>query len=53
MLSESVSRIYKSLTEGPLTFRVLGFLGGLAMIVSNGLAILERIFSFQLPGAIM
>lgn len=33
--------------EGPLTFRVMGFLGGLAMIVSNGLAILERFFSFN------
>ena len=38
---------------GPLTFRMLGFLGGWAMIISNGLGIVDRFFSFNFPGALI
>jgi hypothetical protein len=42
-LNASAVKIQKARADGPLTFQMLGFLlGGLAMIVSNGIAILER-----------
>jgi hypothetical protein len=52
-LNASAAKIQKARADGPLTFRMLGFIGGLAMIVSNGIAILERFFSFNFTGAII
>jgi hypothetical protein len=51
--NHAAQTIQQAQTEGPLTFRILGFLGGLAMIVSNGLAILERFFSFSFARSLM
>lgn len=39
---QSAEAVMKASADGPLTFRMLGFLGGIAMVVSNGIAILER-----------
>jgi hypothetical protein len=52
-INSSTEKIKKARAEGPLTFRTLGFLGGLAMIISNGLAILDRFFSFNFAGAMI
>jgi hypothetical protein len=52
-VNASAAKIKKARAEGPLTFRMLGFIGGLAMIVSNGIAILERFFSFNFTGAMI
>ena len=52
-LNAASAKINQARAEGPLTFRMLGFIGGLAMIVSNGLAILERFFSFNFAGALI
>ncbi|GAX17300.1 hypothetical protein FisN_10Lh163 [Fistulifera solaris] len=51
--NQAAQTIQQAQKEGPLTFRILGFLGGLAMIVSNGLAILERFFSFSFARSLM
>jgi hypothetical protein len=53
MLNASAEQIRKALAEGPMTYRVMAFIGGLAMIVSNGIAILSRLFSFQFAGAVI
>jgi hypothetical protein len=53
LVNASAEKIRQARADGPLTFRMLGFLGGLAMILSNGLAILERFFSFNLAGALI
>jgi hypothetical protein len=53
MVNASTEQFKKALAEGPITFRVMAFIGGLAMIVSNGIAILNRIFSFQFAGAMI
>jgi COPI associated protein len=52
-LNAAGAKIIQARDEGPLTFRMLGFIGGLAMIVSNGLAILERFFSFNFAGSLI
>jgi len=36
-----------------LTFRMMGFVGGIAMVISNGLAILDRFMGFNWPGALI
>ena len=36
-----------------LTFRMMGFVGGIAMIISNGLAILDRFMGFNWTGALI
>jgi COPI associated protein/EF-hand domain pair len=53
LVNAASAKIQEARAEGPLTFRMLGFIGGLAMIVSNGLAILERFFSFNFAGALI
>ena len=52
-VNASAEKIQQARKEGPLTFRMLGFVGGLAMIVSNGIAILDRFFSFNFAGAMI
>ena len=46
-IHHAAQTIQKAQQDGPLTFRMMGFLGGLAMIVSNAFAIFERFFSFN------
>lgn len=52
-VNESADKIKKARASGPLTFRMLGFLGGLAMCVSNGLAIVDRFFGFNFAGSLI
>lgn len=52
-VNDASAKIQAARADGPLTFRMLGFIGGLAMIVSNGLAILERFFSFSFASALI
>ena len=52
-VNESADKIKKARADGPLTFRMLGFLGGLAMIVSNSISFLDRFFSFNYSGFII
>jgi hypothetical protein len=52
-VNATAEKIQKARADGPLTFRMLGFIGGLAMIVSNGIAVLERFFSFNFTGAMI
>mmetsp|Transcript_1509 Transcript_1509/g.2109 ORF Transcript_1509/g.2109 Transcript_1509/m.2109 type:complete len:253 (-) Transcript_1509:286-1044(-) len=52
-VNASADKIKAARAEGPLTFRMLGFLGGLAMVFSNGIAILDRFFSFNYSGFII
>eukprot|EP00934_Nitzschia_sp_Nitz4_P003910 Nitzschia sp. Nitz4//scaffold32_size149145//59066//59968//NITZ4_002877-RA/size149145-augustus-gene-0.36-mRNA-1//1//CDS//3329548063//3900//frame0 len=52
IINQSAAKIKKARVDGPLTFRTLGFIGGLAMIVSNGLGILDRFFSFNITGSL-
>ena len=52
-VNAGAEKIQAARREGPLTFRMLGFLGGLAMIISNGLSILERFFSFNFAGCLL
>jgi COPI associated protein len=53
VVRDAMSRVQKAQKEGPLTFRTLGFLGGIAMTISNALAILDRFFSFNFTGAVL
>jgi COPI associated protein/EF-hand domain pair len=53
LINAASSQILKAQADGPFTFRMLGFIGGLAMIVSNGIAILDRFFSFNFAGAMI
>ena len=53
MVNASAEKIKKARAEGPMTYRIMAFLGGLAMIVSNGIAILDRFFSFNFSGALI
>ena len=53
MVNASAEKIQKERTEGPLTYRTMAFVGGLAMIFSNGIAILERFFSFNFTGCLI
>jgi COPI associated protein len=52
-VSDAITKVQKAQREGPLTFRMLGFLGGVAMTISNSLAILDRFFSFNFTGALL
>lgn len=51
-INEGAAKIKKARMDGPMTFRALGFLGGLAMIVSNGLGIVDRFMSFNFTGSL-
>jgi hypothetical protein len=53
VFNQAAEKYKKAKFDGPLTFRMLGFLGGWAMIVSNGLGIVDRFFSFNFPGALI
>jgi hypothetical protein len=53
LINQSADKIKKAKLEGPLTFRTLGFIGGLAMIVSNGLGIVDRFFSFNFTACLI
>lgn len=53
LINQSADKIKKAKMEGPLTFRTMGFIGGLAMIVSNGLGIVDRFFSFNFTGCLI
>lgn len=53
LINESAAKIKKAKMDGPLTFRTLGFIGGLAMIVSNGLGIIDRFFGFNFTGCLI
>jgi hypothetical protein len=53
MINEAGTKIKKATQDGPLTFRIMGFLGGLAMIVSNGLGIVDRFMSFNFSGSLI
>lgn len=52
-INQSADKIKKAKMDGPLTFRTLGFIGGLAMVVSNGLGIVDRFFSFNFTGSLI
>ena len=53
LINASADKIKNAKKDGPLTFRTLGFIGGLAMIVSNGLGIIDRFFSFNFTGSMI
>jgi hypothetical protein len=53
VFNQAAEKFKKAKSDGPLTFRMLGFVGGWAMIVSNGLGIVDRFFSFNFPGALI
>lgn len=53
MVNASAEKIKKARAEGPMTYRVMAFIGGLAMIASNGIAILDRFFSFNFSGSLI
>ncbi|KAL7563074.1 hypothetical protein ACA910_022567 [Epithemia clementina (nom. ined.)] len=52
-VNESADKFKKARADGPLTFRMLGFLGGLAMVFSNSIAVLDRFFSFNYSGFVI
>jgi len=51
LINASAAKIKKDRMEGPMTYRVMAFIGGLAMIFSNSIAILDRFFSFRFASA--
>ncbi len=53
LINQSADKIKKARMDGPFTFRTLGFIGGLAMVVSNGLGIVDRFFSFNFTGSLI
>ena len=53
VLNETALKIRKLHAEGPFTFRILGLVGGLAVIFSNSLMILGRIVTLNFTGAII
>lgn len=53
VINQAGSKIKKASQNGPLTFRMMGFVGGIAMVISNGLAILDRFMGFNWPGALI
>ena len=53
LINASADKIKNAKKDGPLTFRTLGFIGGLAMILSNGLGIIDRFFSFNFTGSMI
>lgn len=53
ILNEGAAKIKKATQNGPLSFRIMGFIGGLAMIVSNGLGIVDRFMSFNFTGSLV
>lgn len=53
VVNETAGKIRKLNAEGPYSFRVLGLLGGIAMIVTNALAVLPRFLTLNFTGAII
>jgi hypothetical protein len=53
LINASADKIKRARMEGPLSYRVMAFMGGLAMIFSNGIAILDRFFSFRFASAMI
>jgi hypothetical protein len=53
ILNEGAAKIKKATQNGPLSFRIMGFIGGIAMIVSNGLGIVDRFMSFNFTGSLI
>jgi hypothetical protein len=52
-INAASSKIKQATQDGPLTFRIMGFIGGIAMIVSNGLGIVDRFMSFNFTGSLI
>lgn len=52
-INAATAKIKKASQDGPLSFRILGFIGGIAMIVSNGLGIVDRFMSFNFTGSLV
>mmetsp|Transcript_3238 Transcript_3238/g.5478 ORF Transcript_3238/g.5478 Transcript_3238/m.5478 type:complete len:249 (+) Transcript_3238:22-768(+) len=52
-VNASAEKIHKDRTEGPLTYRAMAFMGGLAMIPSNIINVPSRFFSFHFSGALI
>lgn len=52
-VNNAYNRITAAQREGPLTFRMLGFIGGIAMTISNALSIIDRFFSFNFAGSLL
>ena len=52
-VNASAQKIHKDRTEGPLTYRAMAFMGGVAMIFSNVINIPSRFFSFHFAGALI
>lgn len=53
ILNEGAAKIKQATQNGPLSFRIMGFIGGVAMIVSNGLGIVDRFMSFNFTGSLI
>jgi hypothetical protein len=53
LVNDATAKVRAARADGPLTFRMLGFCGGLAMIGSNLISILDRLFSFNFAGALI
>jgi hypothetical protein len=53
MVNASAEKIKKARAEGPMTYCIMAFIGGLAMIFSNGIAILDHFFSFNFSGSLI
>jgi hypothetical protein len=51
-INEAGKKIKNATQDGPLTFRIMGLIGGIAMIVSNGLGIVDRFMSFNFTGSL-
>mmetsp|Transcript_615 Transcript_615/g.820 ORF Transcript_615/g.820 Transcript_615/m.820 type:complete len:319 (+) Transcript_615:94-1050(+) len=52
-VNEQVGKVKRLATEGPLSFRVLAFLGGVAMIITSVLDWLGEIFRFSVLRALI
>ena len=53
MVHETVNKIKTLNQSAPYSFRVLGLVGGVAMIASNSLMIVGRLLTFNLTGAVI
>lgn len=53
VVHETTDKIKRLNAEGPYSFRVLGLIGGLAMIITNGIAVLPRFLTLNLTGGII
>jgi hypothetical protein len=53
VINAAGGKIIQATQDGPLSFRIMGFIGGMAMIVSNGLGIVDRFMSFNFTGSLI